>query len=87
MVKIFSLLFIIIIFISVKEKYYREKFQSTPLNISIADLKKDWGTPDYELIPANENDNRVIKYNNIFGQYVFVSDERDSLIVRKTVDD
>jgi hypothetical protein len=56
--------------------------------MTIAELKKCWGNPDYEFVPKKLNDCRVIKYNrSISGQYVFLSDEQDKLIVAKFFDD
>lgn len=70
------------------EFYYDYKFKSTKLNIAFSNLKEQWGNPDYEFIPIKKEDNRVFKYNkSIFGQYIFLSDEKDSLIVRKAFDD
>lgn len=77
----------IILFIA-REFYYDNKFESTKLNITISNLKEEWGNPDYEFMPKTKNASRVFKYNkSIFGQYIFLSDEKDSLIVRKAFDD
>lgn len=72
----------------VREKYYANKFNNTKLNVSIEELKNDWGNPDYEFVPEKKTDSRVIKYDkSIFGQYIFLSDEKDKLITKKAFDD
>jgi len=79
---------IALILFLVREFYYDSKFDSTKLNITFLHLKEQWGNPDYEFVPNANKDNRVFKYNkSIFGQYIFISDEKDSLIVRKVFDD
>lgn len=71
-----------------REFYYQSKFDSTKLNITFTNLEEQWGKPDYEFILSTKKSNRVFKYNkSIFGQYIFLSDDKDSLIVRKAFDD
>jgi hypothetical protein len=77
----------IVVFV-VRENYCDKKFNATKLNITIENLKDNWGKPDYEFVPEKKTDCRVIKYEkSIFGQYVFLSDEKDKLIVTKAFDD
>ena len=77
-----------IILFLIRENYYDNKFNTTKLNITIEDLKDDWGQPDYEFVPKKQNDCRVFKYHrSLFGEYVFLSDKQDKLIVTKAFDD
>lgn len=79
---------IAIILSIIREFYYDNKFESTKLNITFSNLREQWGNSDYEIVPKTKKHNRVFKYNkSIFGQYIFLSDEKDSLIVLKTFDD
>jgi len=83
----FLIMITIILFLG-REFYYDKKFDSTKLNINFSSLKEKWGNPDYEFVPNTKKDNRVFKYNkSIFGKYIFIADEKDSLIVRKAFDD
>ena len=78
---------IIVVFV-VRENYYDKKFNATKLNITIENLKDNWGKPDYEFVLEGKTNCHVIKYDkSIFGQYVFLFDEKNKLLVTKTFDD
>lgn len=73
--------------LAAKEMYLRKKFASTSVNITVTDLKRKWGQPDDEQAPMHRHDNRIFKYDYLFGQYVFESDTNDHKIIRKSMID
>ncbi|MFN3967931.1 hypothetical protein [Flavobacterium sp.] len=75
----------------VKEWNNSKKYENTKLNITISELKQDWGKPDYDWVNINNSNpkdkSRVLKYKFWYGYYIFKTDTEGKKITQKFMDD
>lgn len=83
-------LFIAFFVIRINNSLYHKRFLNIDLGTKITFVKKMWGNPSYEFVCKNCDNNIVLKYKkDITGwnTYIYVFDKKDSLLIKKTIDD
>ena len=86
------LLFILITIVVIRtySSYYDTKLEKTVLKTHIKEVRKSWGNPDYEFLCKDCSGNYVLKYKKDivnWNTYIFQFDSKDSLLVKKGIDD
>lgn len=77
--------FSILTFSTVQESQYSKRFSQTKLNITIEELKENWGNPDVDFAFKDSDNERVLKYKTFLGigEYIFKFDKNTQLLILK----
>ena len=77
--------FSILTFSIVQEYQYSNRFFETKLNVTIEELKENWGNPDAHFAFTDVGDARILKYKTFLGigKYIFKFDRKTELLLSK----
>jgi len=72
-------------FIIIQEFQYSNQFSKTKLEVTIDELKENWGNPDVDFVYKDSSNDRILKYKTLsgIGKYLFKFDKNTGLLILK----
>lgn len=89
-VVLFFVVLVIFLIDYIKSNQYQNKFEEIKINTHLKTIVNDWGSPNSDFIYEDLNNSIIYKYEKDFlgwNTYIFIFNPKDSLLIRKHIDD